>query len=149
MTVFFSRTTEYAVQSALYLSMHPFSTPVLQRDMATALNIPPHFLGKILQVMVKNGIVLSEKGKKGGFHLAKSPEMISLFDIVKAIEGPKVLEGCLLGLPNCQEEEPCPLHTKWKPIKLNLVNLLDKNLSQFTTQFGQKLNWMEMVYQEF
>lgn len=148
MSVFFSRTSEYALQALMYLSLQNPNQPVLQKDIASSLSVPQHFLGKILQSLVKKGLVHSLKGKRGGFALGKKPSEITVLEIIQAIEGDNFLCGCLLGLSQCLDEEPCPLHNKWKPIRGNLVKLLEKNLAQFSNQFGKKLNWLDPINRE-
>jgi len=143
MSVIFSRTSEYALQALLYLSLQQAGLPIQQKDIADAIQVPPHFLGKILQALVKKGLVHSLKGKNGGFALGKKASEISVMQIVQAIEGDNFLCGCILGLSECLDEEPCPLHFKWKPIKQNITKLLEKRLSQFSAQFGKKLNWLD------
>ncbi len=146
MSLMFSRGCEYALQAMLYLSSQPPSTPIFQRDISQALNIPPHFLGKILQSLVRSRLVISQKGKAGGFILGRPPRDITPYDIIQAVDGPIFLEGCILGFPDCRDQEPCPVHLQWKGIKQNIVQMLeDKNILELSQELGPKLASMKQI----
>lgn len=126
MSIILSRGCEYAIQAMIYLATQPQDAPILQRDIATALNIPPYFLGKILQLLSRSGLVNSFKGKSGGFVLARPLHEVSLYDVVLAMEGPTFLCGCILGFPGCDDRTPCPVHNQWKSLKQELVQMLQQ-----------------------
>jgi len=77
---------------------------------ADAIGAPRNYLGKILQLLAKHGLVESQKGIGGGFRLARAPKEISLFDIVEAIEDVSRWSACILGRPGCSNENPCAVH---------------------------------------
>lgn len=83
------------------------------REMAEELDISFHFLTKILQVMTQGGILRSYRGPRGGVSLACPPEEIHLIDVVRLFEDPDFFDSCLLGLPGCGKEKPCPVHEFW------------------------------------
>jgi Rrf2 family protein len=117
MTVLFSRKCEYALQGLLYLAKHQDTGPVSADQIANELEMSKEFISKTLQSLVKEGIVSSQRGKFGGFRLEKSQKEISLLDIVIIIDGNGVFEECVLGLPECGTDEPCPVHETWGPIR--------------------------------
>jgi len=85
------------------------------KQIATEENIPQPFLGKILQGLTHKGLVRSSKGLNGGFALAASPDKITLYSIVDAVDNVSLTESdCVLGRSICNEENPCPLHQFWK-----------------------------------
>ncbi|MFQ5605401.1 MAG: RrF2 family transcriptional regulator [bacterium] len=140
MPIIFTKGCEYALQSVLYLASMPDCTPVFQRDISTALMIPPHFLGKVLQALARNGLVTSQKGKTGGFVLSKAAKDISPYDIIAAIDGPAFLNKCVVGFPGCDDATPCPMHDQWKKIKQEIVHMLkNKNLEQLSKEMDIKL----------
>jgi Rrf2 family protein len=98
--------------------------PVLSRDIARELSIPEHFLAKILQDLSKSRLLLSFKGRGGGFRLARPAGEIRLLEVIQAIDGPQFGQGCLLGLPQCSDETPCPLHYQWAQIKTRIMRAL-------------------------
>lgn len=144
MAIIFTRACEYALQAMLYLALQPPHTPTLQRDISEALNIPQHFLGKVLQSLSRSRLVVSQKGKAGGFVIGKPPRDITPNDIIQAIDGPLFLEDCVLGFPGCSDEIPCPVHSQWKDIKESILEMLrNKNIEQLSLEFGVKLDFIK------
>ncbi len=110
----FSKSCEYAMRAVLYLaSREEGGHPVLLREISDALNIPHHFLNKVLQQLTRDGILVSHKGITGGFNLGRPGCEISLEDIVKAIDGERFRGRCVLGIPGCGDSAPCPVHAQW------------------------------------
>lgn len=141
MSIMFTRGCEYALQAMLYLASQPSDRPIFQRDISQALNIPPHFLGKVLQMLSRNRLVISQKGKSGGFILGKSSENITPFDIILAIDGPVFLDGCFMGFPGCSDDAPCPVHSQWKRLKDDITDMLkNKSIAQLSKEIDLKLH---------
>ena len=110
-----SRSSEYAIRALTYLAQQEQSAEFyLVRDMARALGIPAPFLGKVLQPLVTRGVLHSQRGRNGGFRLARSAAEISLFQIVDSQESLGVARQCFLGQAECTDERACPLHDFWK-----------------------------------
>ncbi|MCC5932412.1 MAG: Rrf2 family transcriptional regulator [Cyclobacteriaceae bacterium] len=126
----FSKACEYAIRAVIYICHQSKNGErVGLKEIAKRTDSPEAFMAKILQKLVKNGIVSSLKGPTGGFVLDKEQqEKIRLVDIVYAIDGDNVFNGCGLGLRECSEEQPCPIHDKFK----NIRNGLSKMLHQTT-----------------
>jgi Rrf2 family protein len=120
----FSRTSQYAIQTLIYIATQPADKPVLAREVAKRLGVPPAYLAKIMQALSKGGLLASFRGPQGGFCLQKEPEAIDLMQIVTLIEGPGLVENCVLGLKICSDKTACPMHAKWQPIKKNVIHLL-------------------------
>jgi Rrf2 family protein len=108
------------------MSRQPKGEIVYKRDICEAQDITPAFLTKILQPLIKEGIVGSQRGVGGGFFLAKNPADITLLDIIKTQEGPVYLNQCLVKEGNCNREFFCPVHGAWKKIRADFMQLLDK-----------------------
>ncbi|HFE64736.1 MAG TPA: Rrf2 family transcriptional regulator, partial [Caldithrix sp.] len=87
------------------------------------LGISFHFLTKILQILTRKNILTSYRGPNGGVGFALPPENISLKDVIVAIDGTAIFEQCILGLNQCSDENPCPLHNEWKKIKTQMEQL--------------------------
>jgi Rrf2 family protein len=129
----------------LYLSMKETKAPVLQRDISAALNIPPHFLGKILQALVKNRLLVSQKGKNGGFVLSQPASQITPLNIVRAIDG-HFFDDCVLGFPGCSDENPCPMHGDWQLVKARMLEFLQKaSLEELGDKLGAKLDAIKEI----
>lgn len=141
MTVIFSKKCEYGLQAVLYLSTQGRDAIISADEIARKLSIPKEFVSKILQSLTDSGIILSKKGKSGGFALAKDPRRIRLIDIVTAIDGLSMFDGCVLGFPNCSPENPCPLHEKWGELRIKAYNMLtDETLDAFREKTLNKVN---------
>ena len=123
---------DYAVRCLVYLKDHDKKLSVLS-DISAVTLIPPAFLSKILQKMVRHGLVRSQKGKKGGFRLAKDPERISVSDILLATcGGPTVLKMvCSKSGEPCVFLKNCKIHGVWQDLgKIIEMILRSRKLSQ-------------------
>ncbi|WP_433718406.1 RrF2 family transcriptional regulator [Actinoplanes sp. CA-051413] len=87
-----SQGVEWALHTCLNLSW--LDTPVPTGTLAAFYELPPAYLNKQLQALVRAGILTSVSGPRGGFRLARDPDAVSLLDIVAAIEGPEELFRC-------------------------------------------------------
>lgn len=121
-----SRTSQYAVQALIYIATQPKNEPVLNRDIAQHLNVPPAYLAKIMQGLCKDNLLYSFRGRLGGFCLREDMEKTDLMHILMLTEGVGFSKDCLLGLKVCSDATACPMHFKWKPIKEKLVALLQE-----------------------
>ena len=92
-------------------------------NIATTLDVPRHFLGKIMQDLVKRGIITSVKGPGGGFSLTTSTLDKSVAELIDVIDGSQVFMKCTLGLPVCSDQNPCPLHKQVEGYRKNLINI--------------------------
>lgn len=120
-----SKSSEYAIRAVFYIAKQSYvGEKVNSRDIAINIESPLAFLGKILQILAKNGIIKSIKGPNGGFYLTEKEMSKSLFDVVQAIDGDSIFVGCGIGLPQCSEKHPCPLHHRFKSIRNELRDML-------------------------
>lgn len=123
----FSKACEYGIKATLYIAQQALSTEqkIGVKDIAKEINSPEAFTAKIMQTLSRDKIVYSMKGPSGGFFIPKDElGSIKLSSIVKAIDGDDIYRGCGLGLEQCSETEPCPLHDKFKLIRDELAKLL-------------------------
>src|ERR1041385_7919026 len=102
-----SRTAEYALRAVVWLSDHPESL-VTGQAIAAATQVPSDYLAKVMQGLVRAGLVEAQRGKKGGFSLASKPDDITILDVINAVEPVRRIRSCPLGLPG--HESLCPLH---------------------------------------
>jgi Rrf2 family iron-sulfur cluster assembly transcriptional regulator len=124
MSLIFSRHCEYALQAVLYLALKPVGEKTNIKELTRVLEIPYHFLGKIMQDLTRKGILISQKGPTGGFALQKRPEQITLLEIVDAIDGTAFLESCVLGFPECSSTHPCAVHETWGALREKMHTML-------------------------
>lgn len=124
----FSKSCEYGLRAALYVAQ--ITVPGVRNkrvdlgEISKQLELPHHFLSKVLQLLVKNKILNSSRGLKGGFALNRKPSKISLLNIVSAIDGMDKFNDCILGLKECSDLHPCPVHYDYKPVKEKFIKLL-------------------------
>jgi Rrf2 family iron-sulfur cluster assembly transcriptional regulator len=116
-----SQACNYGILSMLYIAKESKPGEYISiRKISTELNISFAFLTKILQILTQKGILHSVRGAKGGVALAKPTTEISMYDVIKAIDGESMFVDCILGLPGCGELKPCPLHHEWAKIRDDL-----------------------------
>jgi len=142
----FSKTVGYALQTVIFLSKVSEIHPVHQKEIASSLNIPHHYLGKILQSLTSSNIVGSRTGQYGGFYLKKSSDKITLCDILKIFEGENYFDDCVLGFPECDDSTPCPIHNEWKPAKQIIKNFMnDHTVAEWGKDLVGKLNQIKSL----
>lgn len=121
-----SRTSQYAIQALIYVATQPRGEPVLNREIAAHLGVPSAYLAKIMQSLCKGNLLYSFRGRLGGFCLRENAEQTSLMQVLTLTEGSGFTDNCLLGLKVCSDETACPMHSRWKPIKEKVVQLLNE-----------------------
>jgi Rrf2 family transcriptional regulator, iron-sulfur cluster assembly transcription factor len=110
----YSATTEYAIRALAHMATLPEGERILARDLAAATGVPRQFLGKILHRLARHGLLESAKGRGGGFRFSRPAAQITLAELVEAIEGKDILRLCVVGLDDCTDSQPCPMHDEWK-----------------------------------
>lgn len=106
-----SNASKYAVRAVLFLAEKSnMENKFGAAQIADALEIPAQFIAKILQQLAKKHIITSVKGPTGGFYLSQKNLELKVCDILDETEIKNVFEGCFLGLPTCNDNNPCPVH---------------------------------------
>ena len=123
----FSKACEYGIRASTYIALKSLEgTRVSLKEIADKIDSPVAFTAKILQQLSKKQIIESVKGSLGGFQISQSNiSKIKLAQIVYAIDGNNVYEGCDLGLKRCNSNEPCPVHDKFIQIRADLKEMLE------------------------
>jgi Rrf2 family protein len=123
----FSKTCEYGIRATIFIASQSYQDKrVGLKDIAKKIDSPEAFTAKILQILARNHIIHSIKGVGGGFEIPKDTmNQIKLAQIVTAIDGDTVFTGCGLGLSQCSEDHPCPVHDKFKIIRNELATMLE------------------------
>ena len=122
-----SRSVEYGLRAVLYLATNcgqdlRFGVKTIAKD----LNFPEPFLGKVLQNLVRKGIISSIKGPNGGFYIEKHKLNLPIIKIVEAIDGLEMFHTCGMGLQNCNDEKPCPIHKEYGPLRDGFFKILSE-----------------------
>jgi Rrf2 family protein len=120
-----SQTSRYALHILGFLVKRRDDL-VRGEEIAEATGIPPNYLSKILNQLRKSGIVESRKGWHGGFRLRGRALGRPIRDVLTIIDGKQAVEGqgCAFGLPECDLDNPCPLHHQWERIRRSYVEML-------------------------
>lgn len=126
MNMIFSRSSRYAIQALVFLATRPEGSYVMCKEIARELGLPLPYLSKLMLQFVHAHFIESSRGRMGGFRLARSPDDISLKEILKIVGGERSLEECLLGFKKCSDETACAMHCQWRPVKEALFHLLEK-----------------------
>lgn len=123
----FSKSTEYALRAIIYLAKN--SSPERKigiTELAEAIDSPKSFTAKILQKLTRNNVFISSiTGPNGGFYLTEQAKRKSLRQVLELLDEEEVISGCVLGLRECSETNPCPMHAQYKHIKPQLLHMLD------------------------
>ena len=127
----FNKETEYALRGLVYVQVQNLKgfKPGIA-EIAMEIDAPPFYTGKIMQRLVKQEFLTSMKGKGGGFLFDQRKPDLPLKTIIQAIEGEKTFAGCGFGLKHCDENNPCPLHGQYAPIRDSINNLISGNTIQ-------------------
>lgn len=121
----FNKETEYALRGLIYIKLqnirnHRPGTAEVSRE----IEAPPFFTAKILQRLVRHGFLESLKGKNGGFYFDPEKPDLPLKSLISATEGDRSFSGCGIGMKHCDENNPCPLHEKYAPIRDSINKLV-------------------------
>ncbi len=119
-----TRASDYAVRVMIHLGALPPGSTVRQAELSKATEVSSHFLSKVLQQLVRSGLIRSQRGSGGGYGLAGSAQSISLLDVVQAMEGPVQLNQCIAEGPSCDRKSWCPAHQVWAEAQSAMVTIL-------------------------
>lgn len=121
-----SKSSIYALRSAIYLARQDQNCYITIKELSDELEISFHFLTKVLQELTKREILKSYQGPHGGVKLAKDAAEITFLDIVQSVDGSHTIADCALGLPGCGELAHCPLHEQWSGLKTSLKTMMER-----------------------
>ncbi len=121
----FSKACEYGIKAMIFITyFSEKGTRVSLKEIAGEIKTPVAFTAKIMQILSREGLLISTRGAAGGFLLATSADKITLAQIVSAIDGDQVFTGCGLGLEQCNALKPCPVHEKFAIVRDELALML-------------------------
>lgn len=141
----FSKSTEYAIRALVYLAVNSsqdqrFGT----RQMAEDMRFPEPYLGKVLQQLAKNKLIYSIKGPNGGFWVDDDAMDISLLRVIESIDGLAFFSTCGLGLHECDEEKPCPIHKDYQIFRGDFYKMLsEKTIRQMKEEIDIGIAFMD------
>jgi Rrf2 family protein len=133
----FSKTTEYALRAVMHIAANSSEEKKLSLDeIAEAIDSPRSFTAKILQLLTgEGGLISSTRGPSGGFFITDKQLQKPVRSILQAMDEDRKLVKCVIGLSECSEARPCPLHAKYKSIKAQLISMFDdKTIGQLVIE---------------
>lgn len=122
----FSRGTQYAIQALVLLACQPAGGYMMSRTLAARLKLPEAYLSKIMVRFAQAGVLVSIRGRAGGYRLRQSPHRINLRQVVELMSSGRLTRECLLGLRTCSDDHACAMHCQWQPVKQDLYMMLEE-----------------------
>ncbi len=142
-----TNSSKYAIRAVLYLAVYTNENKKMgSKEVADSIKIPAPFLAKILQKLVKDDLISSTKGPRGGFYLTEENLEKSMLDIVACSEGIDLFKECFLGLERCGDENPCAIHHMVAPFKKMMIEGMgNKTIAEFAkeTKEGKSFLFLE------
>ena len=142
----FSKACEYGIRASIYIAKQSqLDRKVGLIEVSEAIESPAAYTSKILQLLVRHKVIKSDKGPTGGFSMNKNDfDAIKISTIVEAIDGNNIYMGCGLGLSNCNERQPCPLHNQFKSIRNELKMMLENTtIKELAEDFEKGLTFLK------
>lgn len=127
----FSKTCEYGLRATVFIAIHSENGRRLGiKEIASEVESPMYFTGKILQSLVKAKLLGSAKGPNGGFYLDPDQRPVSILEILETLDCSDFFYNCALGLKECSDKHPCPMHQEFKTYREGLRKLFDETTIQ-------------------
>ena len=130
----FSKRADYALMAMKHLAVRGERGSSSAREIAEQYDIPIELLAKVLQRLVRRGLLVSQQGTRGGYQLARVPARISVADIIQAIDGPVAVTACSAEEGACEQYSKCNVRDPlWKVRQRILTALGECTLSELAT----------------
>ena len=117
-----SKKADYGLIALKHLAQHTEES-VSAREIAKEYRIPAELLAKILQRLARKGLVVSQQGTHGGYVLGRDPSMISIVDVIEALDGPIGITPCERG-SSCEQLERCSVKDPLNAVRAKMVRVL-------------------------
>lgn len=133
-----TQATDYGMAAILDLSQRNRDRNYSIGEISRSTEIPEEFLRKIFQLLVKSGIIRSFKGRGGGVSLARSPETITVTEIIAPLQEERGLVRCLREGEHCPRSNECKASIFWRRIQENLFEVLEKTTIKDVLEGGKE-----------
>lgn len=132
----------YGLKAMFELALHDGKGPIPLRNIADSQNISEHYLEQLIAVLKKDDLVNSVRGAQGGYMLSKTPNKITVGEILRALEGEIAPSDCVLDTDenNCTREEYCVTKTVWVKIRNSINDVIDSITLADMVEDHHKLN---------
>lgn len=122
----FSSPARYAIRAITYLGGQEVGRFSSIKEISRAVGVPLPYLAKIINRLSRKRLVIARPGPTGGVMLGKPASLITVGEIVEAIDGRLKSNQCIVGFPECNDSTPCPIHESWKSVRESLNQELHK-----------------------
>lgn len=140
-----SKMTDYASVVLTHLASHPGELLNSQR-LAEETRVPRPTVTKVLKLLTRAGLTVSEQGPRGGYQLARAPRQIDLADIIGAIEGPSGVTDCATDHDLCDLTEHCHVMDHWRTVSMQINQLLRSvTLAELATPKLQRIPTLQVM----
>ena len=119
-----SKTGLYVIRALSALAKLSPDTWMGTATLAQEIDAPVNYLGKLLHILARERVILSQKGVRGGVRLARPPQQISLYEALEPFENFGRWTDCLLGKSTCPEPDPCVVNKRWAPVRDQVLEFL-------------------------
>lgn len=128
-----SKEVDYSFVLLAYFARYQKGRKYSAREAALENTLPLPMVRKILKILAREGLLVSHRGAKGGYSLARRGKRISVAEIIRAVEGPVAVTECVDAPGDCRLEPTCQLRTAWHKINDVMLNALSRmTLSDLT-----------------
>lgn len=129
------KTSEYAIRALVYIFIQNTKgkRPGF-KDVARMINSPEQFTAKVLQNLTRSGILSSMKGRGGGFFFENLSKPLTLFEVIKSIEGEAYFFKCGFGLEHCDANNPCPMHEDYSKVRESFYRFVSQQTIQLLAE---------------
>jgi FeS assembly SUF system regulator len=121
-----TRETDYGIVLLSFMAVMSPDEVATARDLATRACLTLPMASKILKALARAGLLVSHRGAKGGYGLARRPDEISVGDVIAAIEGPIGITECASEEGACEQEPVCPARGGWRRVSRQMREFLEK-----------------------
>ncbi len=121
-----SKQADYGLVLMTAFLREPQQSPNLSaRELAARTRLPLPMVSKILKALARQGLLVSHRGTNGGYSLARTPDRITVSEVLVAVEGPIAMTECLHDRGDCRQVAVCPVRTNWERINVAVKHVLD------------------------
>jgi Rrf2 family protein len=120
------RRVDYGLRAIIYLSTQDPEKCCSIAEIAREQNVPRKFLEKIIQDLMRRGLIKSKRGSCGGYTLARSPDEISFYDVIEALEGPIAVNACMDDELSCDQLPRCAMVGVWSEIQQKVTEVFTR-----------------------
>ncbi|HOP69057.1 MAG: Rrf2 family transcriptional regulator [Dethiobacteria bacterium] len=132
-----TRKAEYAIAALVELARQEKGSKTTTAAIAREQNIPGNLVVQLMGILRQAGWITSSRGPAGGVELSRSPEDITLRDVIELIDGPVTITRCLMENKPCQNKEECPLRQVWSEAQEKMLSVLEQvTIKQLAERFN-------------